>query len=71
VKMVQITFEQKLPASSDVKMEIPKTMVDVYLFYVPTRKHEPNKIAAGYFSNALERKATFFIGLNIISLFTK
>jgi hypothetical protein len=47
-------------------MEIPKTMADV-----PTRKYEPNKTAAAYFCNALERKATFFIRLNIISFFTK
>jgi hypothetical protein len=52
-------------------MEIPKTMVDVCVFYVPTRKYEPKNIAAGYFCNALEGKATFFIRLNIISFFTK
>jgi len=52
-------------------MEIPKTMVDVYVFYVPTRKYEPNNITAGYFCDALERKATFFIRLNITSFFTK
>jgi hypothetical protein len=52
-------------------MEIPKTMVDAYVFYVPTRKYEPNNIAVGHFCNALERKATFFIRLNVISFFTK
>ena len=52
-------------------MEIPKTMVDVYVFYVCTRKHEPNNIAVGYFCDALEIKATFFIRLNITSFFTK
>jgi hypothetical protein len=35
-------------------------------------KNEPKDVAAGYFCDALKRKATFFIRLNVnVLLFTK